>query len=302
LSAELEETKSRLVQILLSFIKTTAIKLPDDALIKLRELMSAESSSYGKFIYEAMMENINLALIRNAPVCQDTGILEFFVKLGENFPYKSLLLSAIKDATIEATKKGYLRPNVVDPVTGKNTGNNTGPKLPWIEVELEPNVDFADVVLYLAGGGSSRPGRAIVIDPAKGWRGLVEFVVDTIAEYGPPACPPIVVGIGVGPTAEIAASLSKKALLRPLGSRSSEPFIAKLEESLEKDLNKLNIGPQGLGGSTGVIAVHIEYAGRHPATFAVGVSTACWALRKGWIRIKSNLSYELLSHSGGLIE
>lgn len=101
----MEETKSRLVQILLSFIKTTAIKLPDDVLIKLRELMSAESSSYGKFIYEAMMENINLALIRNTPVCQDTGILEFFVKLGENFPYKSLLLSAIKDATMEATKK-----------------------------------------------------------------------------------------------------------------------------------------------------------------------------------------------------
>lgn len=299
---ELEKIKPHLTRLLTSFIKTTAIKLPDDVLTKLRELMSKESSSYGKFIYEAMMENINLALAKKAPLCQDTGILEFFVRIGENFPYKSILLSAIREATIEATRMGYLRPNVVDPITSKNTGDNTGQNLPWIEIELEPNADYADVTLYLAGGGSSRPGRAVVIDPAKGWKGLIEFVVDTIAEYGPPACPPLVVGIGVGPTMEIAAVLSKKALLRPLGSRNPDPFVAKIEELLEIELNKLNIGPQGLGGSTGVIAVHIDHAGRHPATFAVGISTSCWALRRGLIRIKSDLSHELLTHSGGLIE
>ncbi|MEM4527992.1 MAG: fumarate hydratase [Desulfurococcaceae archaeon] len=297
------DVESALVELMTKFINTVAVKLPSDVYAKLLELSSKETSSSGKFIYSAIFKNLELALLRKAPLCQDTGVLEFYVTLGEMFPYKSLLLKSIRKAVIESTKQGFLRPNVVDPVSDKNTGDNTGPLIPWIEVDIEPGSDHVDVRLYMAGGGSSRPGTARVLDPAEGWEGLVKFVIDVIAKYGPPACPPLmVVGVGVGPTVEIAAVLSKRALLRPLGSRNPEPSIARLEEILEDAINKLGIGPQGLGGSTTVGEVHIEYAGRHPATFAVGVNTACWALRKGWLRINSDLSYQLLSHRGGLIE
>lgn len=292
---------SHMSRVLSSFINTVAVKLPDDVLNKLHELAKKETSPRGKLIYAAMLENLRLAEVKKAPLCQDTGVLEFFITFGEHFPYKSELLKAIREATLESTRLGYLRPNVVDPISNKNTGNNIGPKLPWINIEIEQDTDFADVKLYLAGGGSSRPGRATTLDPIHGWREMVNFIVNVVAEYGPPACPPLLIGIGIGATVEIASTLSKKALLRPIGSRNSNSLVAHLEEILEEELNNLDIGPQGLGGLTSVMGVNIEYAGRHPATFAVGISTACWALRKGWIRFNRDLSYEVISHRGGLL-
>jgi L(+)-tartrate dehydratase alpha subunit len=295
-------TESRLITLLSNFINLVAVKLPDDTYKRLIELRKRETSPQTIFIYDAMFKNIDLALQRKAPLCQDTGVLEFYISFGENFPYKSALLKSIKEATIRSTQLGFLRPNVVDSATDKNTGNNVGPRLPWIETEIIPDANYTDVKLYLAGGGTSRPGRATTLDPSVRWEGLIKFVLDTISEYGPPACPPLLVGVGIGATIDIAASLSKRALLRPIGTRNEEPKIAKLEEILENELNELGIGPQGLGGRTSVMGVHIEYAGRHPATFAVAVSTGCWALRKGHMRIYQDLSYELFSHRGDKLE
>lgn len=293
----------RILNLVKRLVATTAILLPDDVYEKLREMASQEASPYGRMVYEAIFKNLELAASRRAPLCQDTGVPEFYVALGDGFPYKSELLGSIREAVAEVTKLGLLRPNVVNPATGRNTGDNTGPRMPWIELEVVPGSDWAEVQLYLAGGGSSRPGRAAVIDPAEGWEGVLRFVVDTVAEYGPPACPPLmVVGVGVGATVEIAASLSKRALLRPLGTRNPDPRIAEIEVMLGEALSELGIGPQGLGGATSIGEVHVEYAGRHPATIAVGVSTACWALRRGWMRIRKDLSYEVLSHRGGLID
>jgi L(+)-tartrate dehydratase alpha subunit len=299
---EAKDVVGKLSQLLSSFINLVTVKLPDDVYAKLVELRSRETSAWGRFIYDAMFRNIELALQRGAPLCQDTGVLEFFISFGENFPYKTALIDAIREATVRSTRLGFLRPNVVDPVTDRNTGNNVGPMVPWIEVEVVPGVSYADVKLYLAGGGSSRPGRAAVLDPTESWEALVKLVTDVVIEYGSAACPPLFVGIGVGATMEIAAVLSKRALLRPIGSRNPNPYIAKLEEVLEEELNKLGIGPQGLGGATTVAAVLIEYAGRHPATFATAVSTGCWALRKGHLRVYPDLSYEVLSHRGERLE
>jgi len=296
------DVESKLVKLLSSFINLVVVKLPDDVYAKLCELRSREDSAWGKFIYDAMFRNIELALQRRAPLCQDTGVLEFFISLGEDFPHKSALLKALREAVIASTQQGFLRPNVVDPVSDRNTGNNVGPRVPWVEVEVVPGASHADVRLYVAGGGSSRPGRATTLDPAEGWEGLVRLVVDTVIEYGAAACPPLFVGIGIGATVNMAAKLSKVALLRPLGSRNPEPKVARLEEVLEEELNKLGIGPQGLGGLTTVGAVHIEYAGRHPATFAVAISTACWALRKGHLRIYPDMTCEPLSHRGEKLE
>ncbi len=288
----------RLVEMLSRFVSLVSVRLPDDVLPALLRASELEESAHARLIYNAMFENLEVALRRRVPLCQDTGVLEFFVGLGEAFPYGAALLRAVRDATARATREGFLRPNVVDPLTNRNTGDNTGPYVPWVDVEVLPGADYADVRLYLAGGGSSRPGFARVLDPAQGLEGVAELVLSTVAEYGPPACPPLVVGIGIGPTVEVAATLSKRALLREVGSRNPDPRAALLEEKLAEAINGLGIGPQGLGGRVTALAVHVEYAGRHPATLAVGVSTACWALRRGWLRIYSDLSYRVLSHRG----
>ncbi|MGB9830741.1 MAG: fumarate hydratase, partial [Fervidicoccus fontis] len=123
---ELNESFNKLVKILSGFINVVAIKLPDDVNEKLNELIEKEQSDVGKLVYEAVKKNLSLALERKAPLCQDTGVLEFFVKFGENFPYKSMLLKAIREGTVISTKNGFLRPNVVDPSTEKNSGDNTG--------------------------------------------------------------------------------------------------------------------------------------------------------------------------------
>lgn len=292
--------RGRLVGALKDFISTVSTRLPDDVLEALRRASAAEVGEYARLVYGAVFRNIEVARSKSVPLCQDTGVLEFFVELGNSFPLSLELLEAIKEAVAEATEEGFLRPNVVDPDTERNTGNNLGPRVPWVEVEVVPG-DRADVYLYLAGGGSSRPGSARVLDPADGLGGVVEYVVNTVVEYGFHACPPLVVGVGLGPTAETAASLSKRALLRPVGTRSPSPRMAELEERLERVLNGLGIGPQGLGGRVTALAVHVEYAGRHPATLAVGVSTSCWALRRGHLRVFPDLSYAILSHRGGAV-
>lgn len=297
-----QAVRERFTNLITKFLSLVAVKLPDDVLPALVKAYGVEESPHARLVYEAMFKNLELATRRNVPLCQDTGVLEFFISLGEGFPHWRDLLEAVREAVVRATGEGFLRPNVVDPSTGRNTGDNSGLGLPWTEIGLLPGIDYADVQLYMAGGGSSRPGSARVLDPAVGLDGVAEFVLTTIAEYGPPACPPLVVGVGLGPTVEIAALLSKKALLRTLGSRNSNSKIALLEERLAEAINELGIGPQGVGGRVTALAVHVEYAGRHPATLAVGVSTACWALRKGWLRIFPDLSYQVLSHGGVVLE
>ncbi|MGB9727192.1 MAG: L(+)-tartrate dehydratase subunit alpha [Nitrososphaeria archaeon] len=287
-----------LVNLLSKFIRLVAIRLPDDVYNALKELSSKENSCWGKEVYSIMFDNIRLALEKNVPVCQDTGVLMFFVDAGADFPYLNVLPDAIHAATVRATEEVPLRPNVVEPFIEKNTGNNVGTRLPWIEWNILPDTSYADITLYLAGGGTSLTGQAKVLPPASGFKGVIEFVLEVVSSYGLNACPPFLVGVGLGTTVETAAILSKRALLRPIGSRNADPKAAFLEKILYDKINGLEIGPQGLGGSTTAFAVHVEYSARHPATLAVGVSTGCWAHRRGTIRLKSDLSYELPSYEG----
>ncbi|MCX8189467.1 MAG: L(+)-tartrate dehydratase subunit alpha [Nitrososphaeria archaeon] len=287
-----------LVRLLSNFIRTVAIRLPDDVLSALKELSSKESSYWGKAVYSLMFDNINLALEKGVPVCQDTGVLMFFIDVGTNFPYVNKLYDALKVATIKATEEVPLRPNVVEPFDEKNTGNNVGTRLPWIEWNIVPEADYVEITLYLAGGGTSLTGNAKVLPPASGFKGVIEFVLDVVSSYGLNACPPFLLGVGIGATVETAALLSKRALLRPIGSINPNPKAASLERILYEKVCGLEIGPQGLGGSTTVLGVNVEYSARHPATLAVGVSTGCWAHRRGVIKIKSDLTYELPLYKG----
>jgi L(+)-tartrate dehydratase alpha subunit len=170
-----------------------------------------------------------------------------------------------------------------------------------VEWEIVPRSDSVRLFVYMAGGGCSLPGFARVFMPLDGYEGAMQAVFDQVASYGVNACPPLLVGMGMGGSADTAAKLSKKALLRFIGTRNSHPKGAELEQKLEAGLNAIGIGPGGFSGKHSVMAVHIEQAGRHTATIAVGLSTGCWAHRRALIEIKSDLSYQVLSHKGAVL-
>ena len=201
----------------------------------------------------------------------------------------------------KATILGPLRHNAVEVFDEENTGNNVGKRIPWIDWEIVPDSDEATISLYMAGGGCSLPGIARVLMPLEGYEGVVKLVFDQITSYGINACPPLLVGIGIAGSVEVAAKLSKKALLRPIGSRNSHPRGAELETRIEAGLNAIKIGPGGLTGENSVMGVHIEEAARHPATIAVGLSTGCWAHRRAVIKINADMEYEIISHRGAVL-
>jgi len=291
-----EDVKKRLVNTVSEFISKTVNELPTDVFEALRRAYMDEIIPFTKKIYEAYFTDIEIAKSRKRPICQDTGVLMFFIKAGTRSPFLDLINEVLIEATRRATLETPLRPNAVNPFTGVNSGDNTGAGIPFIDVELAPGSDKLEIYLYIAGGGSSLPGASKVLTPAEGFKAAREFIIDTVAKYGPNACPPQILGVGIGATAEIAALLSKKALLRRIGSRNSDPRVAKLEEELKKDLNELGIGAQGLGGKISILDVFIEYSYRHPATYGIGVSIGCWAHRRGLLVVHPDLRFEIPFH------
>lgn len=298
---EREQARNAFIDIMARFTAYSSKHLPDDVRTKLKELGSQEDSPMAKVIYTAMFDDLKIADVLNRPVCQDTGVIQYFVQVGTKFPLIDEVEEGLREAVKKATELAPLRPNAVEVFDEKNTGNNVGTRVPWIDWELMPNRDDVEIYCYMAGGGCSLPGTAKVLMPLEGYEGVVKFVFDQITSYGINACPPLLVGIGIAGSVEVAAKLSKKALLRPLGSHNSNPRGAELEARIEQGLNDLHIGPGGLSGRNSVMGVHIEQAARHPATIAVGLSTGCWAHRRALIRIDDSMGYEVISHRGAKI-
>jgi L(+)-tartrate dehydratase alpha subunit len=180
----------------------------------------------------------------------------------------------------------------------RNTEDNTGERMPWINWDLVPGNSDLEITTYFAGGGCCLPGRAQVFKPSDGYAVMVKYVFDAVSDLGINACPPLIVGIGLGHNIENAALLSKKAYLRPLGTRHHHPKGARLEQDLLEGLNKLGIGAQGLEGNSVAMEVHIESSSRHTATIAVAVNTACYAHRRSVIVFHKDMGYEILTHRG----
>lgn len=295
------EQREKFVDIMARFTVYSGRYLPDDVYAKLKELRGKEDTDLAKIVYDAMFEDLKFAGELNRPLCQDTGVIQYFVQVGTMFP----LINQIEDCLIEAVKKatvlGPLRHNAVEVFDEKNTGNNVGKRIPWIDWEIVPDSDETTIYVYMAGGGCSLPGIAKVLMPLEGYEGVVKLVFDQITSYGINACPPLLVGIGIAGSVEVAAKLSKKALLRPIGSKNSNPRGAELEARIEEGLNALKIGPGGLTGENSVMGVHIEEAARHPATIAVGLSTGCWAHRRAVIKFNADMDYEIISHKGAVL-
>ncbi len=278
---DLESVLARLLCLL-------ATHLPKDVAQRIREMAEKENDGAAKKVYDCMLENMSLADSLARPLCQDTGIPNFYVKAGADFPLLGSLEGILKGAAAKAFKDAPLRPNAVDPFTSKNTGNNEGPLAPYIDWQIVEG-DEVEITAYLCGGGCSLPGFALVLTPGEGIEKAKELIVDKILEKGVNACPPLVIGVGIGASADIAAKLSKKALLRKIGTENGNPMAKDLEKELFEKLNSLKIGPSGMGGAESVLAVNVEFGVRHPATFAVALATGCWATRRATFRIGKDL-------------
>lgn len=292
-----QENVQHMREMMAKFIAHTGKKLPDDVIAKLQELRDKEDSPLAKTIYDTMFRNQELAVKLDRPSCQDTGVLQFWVKCGTAFPLINELEVLLKEAVVQATFDAPLRHNSVETFDEYNTGKNVGKGTPTVWWDIVPNSDQCEIYTYMAGGGCPLPGHAMVLMPGEGYEGVTRFVLDRMTSYGLNACPPLLVGVGVATSVETAALLSKKALMRPIGSHNENERAAKMEKLLEDGINAIGLGPQGMGGKYSVLGVHIENTARHPSAIGVAVNVGCWSHRRGHIIFDKDLNYTILSHS-----
>jgi len=278
-----------------NILKQAVIYLPDDVKQSLKKAYTEETSETGKTQLKAILDNIELAEKYQAPVCQDTGTIIFYIKAGSNAKDLDKVEAALINATRKATKEIPLRPNAVDPFTGKNSGDNTGRCIPALNWEIAAG-DAIEMTAMTKGGGSENVCIGGIIVPGEGIKGLKKFAIDAVVKAGAQPCPPNILGIAMGGGADISMKLAKKTLLLSLNEHNKDPEIAKLEQEIFEAANMTGIGPMGLGGKTTVLGVHIDYAYRHPASFPVAVAFNCWASRRASARIKADGTVEYLTH------
>jgi len=286
------------VSIIEKFITLVAVRLPDDVLARLGEMREEEDSPIQKVLYDSYFDNFAEALRTGSPCCQDTGLPHFYLRAGTAFPHLDITADVLTEAVQRATASVPLRPNAVNYFDETNTGDNIAERIPWIGWDIVPGSREMEITLYFSGAGCSLPGKARVFKPSDGYEAIVPFVFEAVSGPGLNACPPLVVGIGLGHSMENAAVLSKKACLRIIGTSHRHPEGARLERNILDGLNGLGIGAQGLPGKQVAMAVHLETSGRHTATIACAVSLSCYVHRRGIIRITDDLSHEILSHRG----
>ncbi len=269
-------------------LRIAATELPIEYVEELDRMMNENSGAVGKSQLKNIIEDTYIARKDSLPMCQDTGIVAFMVKVGDKFPLRSSLREILVEATKKATEQIPLRPNAVDMFKG-NTGNNVGLDgyVPIIYWELVPG-DSLEIVAMPKGGGSTNVAAHRMLKPGLGIKGVKQFVVEAVAKAGSLGCPPYFVGVGVGGGEDLCMLLAKKALLRPFKVRNSNPNVAVIETELYEKLNQLEIGAMGLGEGASVIDVHVEMAARHPASLPVGVVISCWALRHAKATIGSD--------------
>lgn len=278
-----------------NILKQAVIYLPDDVIEALKKAYIEETSETGKTQLKAILDNIELAEKYQAPVCQDTGTIIFYIKAGSGVKDLDKIEAAMISAVKRATKEVPLRPNAVDPFTGKNSGDNTGRYIPVLNWEIVPGNNL-ELTVMTKGGGSENVCIGGMVVPGEGIKGLKKFVVDAVVKAGAQPCPPNILGIAMGGGADVSMKLAKKALLKPLTEHNSNPEIAKLEKEILEAANMTGIGPMGLGGKTTILGVHIDYAYRHPASFPVAVAFNCWAGRRSTARINVDGTVEYLTH------
>ena len=272
--------------VLVEAIRRATVSLSPDIVVGLRRALDGETSDLARLQLETMLENARVARENGLPLCQDTGTPVFFVRAGTQSPWLANLEPALRDAVGRATDSIPLRPSAIDPFTNRNVGN-VGRGVPVIDWDLVPGEEI--VVTYVAkGGGSENASGLLFVAPGDGTAGVLRAVLAHVVRVAPRACPPVIVGVGIGGTADLALRLAKRALTRPLDARHDDPAVAAFEADLLDAVNRSGIGPMGLGGACTALAVHADYAYRHPASLPVGVALQCWADRRVTVRLPAS--------------
>ncbi len=244
----------------------------------MRENLRKETTERARFVLSSLLKNAEIARQKRIPLCQDTGMAVFFVELGTEVSFsEGTLYDAIWEGTARGYTEGYLRKSIVEEplFERKNTKDNTPPV---IHLTVVPGAALR-VTLLLKGAGAENMSKTAVLKPHEGREAVLDFVTRTVAEAGANPCPPVIVGIGLGGNFETAPSLAKKALLRRIGDHHPDPRYAELERKCLARINRLGVGPEGLGGETTALAVFIETAPCHIASLPIAVNLNCHAVR-----------------------
>jgi fumarate hydratase subunit alpha len=259
-------------------VGTANLDLDEEFTAALKDSYEKEESPVGKDILKQILDNAEISRTERMPMCQDTGFAVFWVELGQDVHIEGGLLGdAIDEGVEKGYKEAYLRKSIVDPpiFERKNTGTNT----PAIaHINIVPG-DKLKISVAPKGGGSENMSRQAMLKPADGVEGVKDFVIESISKAGGNPCPPIIVGVGIGGTFEKSAILSKYALFRHFGKKNPDPRISALEDELLTEINKLGIGPMGMGGRVTAMAVHIETFPCHLASLPVAINIQCHAAR-----------------------
>jgi fumarate hydratase subunit alpha len=246
--------------------------LGDDVIRAIHRAHDKEESEVGKDILNQFLENARISREEGIPLCQDTGLAVVFVTLGQDVHLVGgSLAEAVNEGVRQGYRKGYLRKSSLDPIRRENFGDNT-PAI--IHVELVPG-NTLKLSVATKGFGAENMSGVVLLPPSAGVDGVKKVVVERVEKAGANACPPMIVGVGLGGNLEKSAIIAKKALLRPIGQRHSDPQVADFEQALLEAINRLGIGPQGLGGRVTALAVHIETYPTHIGSLPVAVNLQC---------------------------
>ena len=277
---------SEIVKNIRDIIVYSASNLPEDALNAMKEAYENEKSPVSKEVLKQLLDNADIASSEARPLCQDTGLAVFFVKIGDDVKVVGgLLKDAINEGTEKGYTEGYLRASTCEPFSRANLKDTVGYNLPAI-IHLDiVEGDKIDIEYAAKGGGSENVSRARVFPPAAGKQGVIDYVKECISDAGGNPCPPLTVGVGIGGTFEKAVISSKHALFRNIGSVHEDTELAEMETEIKNVLNNLGIGTMGMGGTETVLAVHIESNPCHIASLPVSVNVQCHSSRHTHITI-----------------
>ena len=252
------------------------IRLPRDVLAALERAAAVERDEIARSELATILENIALAEERQVPICQDTGVPVVYLTLPPDIPFTPSIVEGVREGVRRATARIPLRPNVVDPITRKNTGDNTGVGMPAVHVT--PG-DRLTVTVLPKGAGSENASRIGMLLPSQA-AGIPRFVAETMLIAGGRPCPPVILGVGIGGTFDTVAALAKEALLLPVDTMDD------YEQEIFDAVNALGIGPMGLGGDTTALSVKVKRADCHTASLPVAVNVQCWACRRATVEVR----------------
>lgn len=290
---EWQVSRKLLKQVMYETVVKASTFLPKDVRNALEEARKHEHGYLASLHLDTILANADLVESKGLLACSDTGWTLFYIRMGDEVRMEggySSIYDIAREVVADASKNAKLRATLVHPLTLKNPGNNIGPYFPKVEIRFDSSIDFMEIAVVPKGGGSEVFGSFFkMMVTADGIHGITKFVLDSVVQgsYAGKSCPPNVIGVGIGGSADVCMKIAKEAsILRPIGSRHPDPDVAKLETDLMAAINSLGVGPMGSPGKTCVMDVHVECAMTHTAALPVAVNTQCSLGRRAVVKIQ----------------